>query len=313
MSATATAVEQTNADTPAPANGNGVPTVQTPEFYRRKLSKELRDKRHELRRANGEADTLKAQAKDASTRVARLTLECDEICGDMEDLENGCYTPPELRPHTDDDPDDSVAGAGLEAAAKAMHKRQGGGVPFDAGSQAKLDVLMEFGLTMKQVEMIQESELAKKFDGLLTVGQLEKAMRDDEWWHRKIKGIGKTKVDQVSDAIVAFRASNPVPSADDPTPAAPLTDERLFAFPAGSEGGSVGVLCGESKGTWFGEAKWSFGAKLPELTMPKAGEGETREAAIRTAVRRVLVETRESPNAPAGWVADIEAWLRSEK
>lgn len=193
-----------------------LPTVKSPEHYRKVLSKSLAEKRHELRREEMQLQKLTDQAKEQKTRVARLTAEADEIAGDLEDLEMGRYTPPELRPQDeDDDPDDAVAGAGLEEAARKMYQRQGGGVPFDTGAQAPIESLIEFGLTAKQVEMIVGSELASKVGEIKTIGQFEKAIRENEWASRMVKGIGVNKWDKVTDALVAFRAKHPVPPKDD--------------------------------------------------------------------------------------------------
>lgn len=280
----------------------------------------MQEKRHELRRAQQEFQRLTEERKEQQIRVARLTSEYEEIAQDLEDLETGRYTPPELRPiETDNDPNDTVAGEGLRKAAELMHKRQGGGVPFDAGAQAPIDSLIEFGLTAKQVEMIVNSELAARVGEIKTVGHLEKAIRENDQASRMIKGIGVTKFDKVTDAIVAFRQVNPVPSREDEEPEAdpvPAADEQAISVDAGGQGGGVAIISGkvetaESGTTFVAEARWTFATGKPQLRMARAGEGDTREVAIREAVRRVLVDTRESPQAPPSWVADLEEWLRN--
>jgi hypothetical protein len=289
------------------------PTVQSPDYYRRRLSQELKAKRHELRGSRQSFERLKNETKETKTRVDRLQAECDEICQDLEDLENGCYTPPELRPLIEPDDDDTVAGEGLDRVATLMHQRQGGGVPFDTGAQAPIQALVEFGLTAKQVEMIQESELARKFEGIETVGHLERAMREDEWWHQKIKGIGKTKIDKVSDALMAFRAKNPVPSRDEeePTVAGAPDEERTVGVEAGSGGITVWA---ERRGTvWMARVEWQFDTAAATFSMPGAGQGGSLEAASVEAVRRVLVETREVEAAGSQWVPDIESWLARQR
>lgn len=43
---------------------------------------------------------------------------------------------------------------------------------------------------------------------LKTIGSLIKFIATDEWWHRKIKGVGESGVDKITDALNAWRENN---------------------------------------------------------------------------------------------------------
>lgn len=84
-------------------------------------------------------------------------------------------------------------------------------VKNDAGAEQPMKALVDFGLPSSKCKAVAASVGP-------TIGHLEKKMREDAWWHRNIKGIGKEYVDRVTDALTAFRRANPVPSEDEPEP-----------------------------------------------------------------------------------------------
>lgn len=55
-----------------------------------------------------------------------------------------------------------------------------------------------------------------------TVADLEKAMREDPQWYRKIKRFGQSRIDELTDALLKWRQANPVP---DPKPTLSPADE----------------------------------------------------------------------------------------
>lgn len=77
-------------------------------------------------------------------------------------------------------------------------------VPFDEG--AKQDIA-ELGLTENQAEKLREAEID-------TVGDLERAMRENAHWWQDISGIGEAAVDKISDRLMEFRKQYPVPSVE---------------------------------------------------------------------------------------------------
>ena len=80
------------------------------------------------------------------------------------------------------------------------------------GHPAGKTPLSAIGLTEKQVEKFAAAEIG-------TVEELEARMASDEWWHRKIKGVGESTIDKISDKLVEYRKAHPVeePATEQPT------------------------------------------------------------------------------------------------
>ena len=61
------------------------------------------------------------------------------------------------------------------------------------------------GMTEKQLDILKSKDVK-------TISDLEKLMRENEWWHRDLKGIGPDKINRLTDTLLAFRQVYPVPS-----------------------------------------------------------------------------------------------------
>ena len=83
----------------------------------------------------------------------------------------------------------------------------------DPADAADLAELIEFGVTSKQIEALTESQLAKE-QPLKTVGDLFRAIAADQWWFKKVKGLGEQKRDALINATIAYREKFPVPDGD---------------------------------------------------------------------------------------------------
>lgn len=159
--------------------------------YRRAVSAELSSAMRRLHNATRDWEALKEGAKEAKASVEVAQQRVNRLADELRDIELGQYQP-----------------ALVECA---------NGQPAPIPDPNPLEALTAYGVTAKQVEMLQQSELELK-----TVEGLERAISEDEWWHKKVKGMGQTKIDGLIDALVKFREANPIaePEADEPeTPA----------------------------------------------------------------------------------------------
>lgn len=66
--------------------------------------------------------------------------------------------------------------------------------------------IADLGLSESFTEKLTAAEIA-------TVGDLVGRINADELWHRKIKGVGEKRVDELIDALNAWRQEHPAPSA----------------------------------------------------------------------------------------------------
>lgn len=82
-------------------------------------------------------------------------------------------------------------------------------VPGDAGAEMQIRELVKFGIPAKKCAALEDACGGK------TIGKLEKFMREDEWWHKNVKGLGDVWVTRVQDAHFGFRRQHPVPT-DEP-------------------------------------------------------------------------------------------------
>lgn len=102
-----------------------------------------------------------------------------------------------------------------------------------------LDKLTEFGLTSNAVEKLLTGTTCR------TIGDLERTMRDDAYWHQKIAGYGEDKVNKLVDALLALRQKHPHPEpkveasdkAEEPKPETPDSSDiddgnTVFDMPA---------------------------------------------------------------------------------
>lgn len=94
---------------------------------------------------------------------------------------------------------------------RSRKKKTPGAVKGDEGAAKSMYELVKHGLSKKKVDALAEAAGGSK------IGDLEKLMRDDAWWHKKAKGIGESWIDRVNDALLSFRRQHPVPTDDPPT------------------------------------------------------------------------------------------------
>lgn len=183
--ATAKALKESKTTSPpGAAEQNGHLTKA--DEYRRNVSAELADALAEFDELTGTWESLKADTADAKKDVDGAQRRVNRLAAELRDIENGCYQPKLL---------DKAGASGDVAAA-----------PPDEGAAMPIGKLAEYGLTEKQCEMLVASKLEIK-----TVGDLEKAMRENEWWHRDVAGLGEKKIDKVTEALCEFRLAYPVP------------------------------------------------------------------------------------------------------
>ena len=71
----------------------------------------------------------------------------------------------------------------------------------DPAKTAAVSELVKHGISEKQAEKLVDSDVE-------TVAELEQRIRDINGWFRKIKGIGESAADKISDALIAWRAAN---------------------------------------------------------------------------------------------------------
>lgn len=97
-------------------------------------------------------------------------------------------------------------------------------VPNDVGAAEPLSRLIGYGMTAKKMDAVALAVGP-------TIGHLEKAMRENEWWHRDIKGLGQDWIDRLIESLARFRRDNPVPSEEDAVEE-PEGDEGTVLDPA---------------------------------------------------------------------------------
>lgn len=156
-----------------------------------------------LREADNLVQSLKADTKEAKATLEKIQGQAAQLIRRLYELEHGGqqHLPFENEeiPHPDVEAGKNRPHGTplLEAAAKAMRE--------DPGIKAPISVL---GMTEKETELLVTAEIN-------TVAELESRMRSDEWWHKKVKGFGPTKVDKLSDCLLSWRMKNPIPDEDD--------------------------------------------------------------------------------------------------
>ena len=64
-----------------------------------------------------------------------------------------------------------------------------------------------FGLGKAELEILETAEIA-------TIGDLEKRMREDAWWHQKLPKFGEKKVAKLIESLRVWRGKFPMPVVD---------------------------------------------------------------------------------------------------
>lgn len=162
---------------------------------------ENEDLKAEMREREETLSEARISAREQEKLVVAGEAKLTALALDMVKIERGTYTPPLF------DGEGNVLAPGKSSSLADS----AGPVMPDPGETAGFEAL---GLSAAFRAKLEESQLAKEVK-LKTVADLERAIAADEWWHRKIKGMGLTNVEKVIDAIVYYRADNPVPTPDD--------------------------------------------------------------------------------------------------
>lgn len=180
---------------------NGKP-AETPD-YKSGIAADLAQERRYHRDCVHHWSNAKQDVKDWKTEMDASQIRINALSDDLAALEDGTYQPKLF---------DRNGHANTNGAThNGNGKVEKGPQPVDAGAAMHIAALAQFGLTENQCKKLVESELE-----IRTIGKLEKLMREDEWWMRKIKGVGTDTTDKITDALLAFRKKHPVPSADEP-------------------------------------------------------------------------------------------------
>lgn len=159
--------------------------------YRRELSADLAEAMDELEERRRVWDDLKADTKEAKADHDAAQREVNRIGKEIKSLRDGTFQP-RLVPAPQRTNDAPVASTSA---------------PVDEGAAQPIEILQrEFSLTERTVELIKEAKF-----GIKTVGDLERTIRENEWWSREIKGLGPTGINKVVDALVEFRKTFPWP------------------------------------------------------------------------------------------------------
>lgn len=176
--------------------------------YRREICAEQADAMEELESRRRVWEGLKIDTKEAKADMDAAQREVNRLGAEIRSIENGQFQPRLVpQPQTNGKPKEAASAAAAQP-------------PVDEGAARTINVLTEFELedgarvTPKVCELLQNSKFEIK-----TIGDLERTIRENEWWHRDIEGVGPKGIDKIVEALAAFRAKNPMPSAEDPAPA----------------------------------------------------------------------------------------------
>lgn len=137
--------------------------------------------------AEARHSTAAEEAKNAKRGLEAAHAHLAMLCKRLADAKNGIYQPVLPFPSVN-------------------------GKPADPSADLPIDALVQYGITEKAAESLESQECG-------TIGALEKRMREDEQWHRKLDGFGEQKINKLIDALLAFRKDNPIPEAGEPVAA----------------------------------------------------------------------------------------------
>lgn len=154
-----------------------------------------------------EADAARKAAKAAVDSAVARVLELDAKIANGEQLlpfDPTDTAPVNGSPAPGPAGNDFGAKESIESLSTKNIKKIAGKDVFDA-ARAKDEPI---GLSDKQVETLIAADIK-------TIGDLEKRMREDEWWHKKLSGFGEKNVTRLVDTLLAFRQVYPVPAEPD--------------------------------------------------------------------------------------------------
>ena len=149
-----------------------------------------------------------------------------------------------------------------------------------------------------------------KLAGLKTIGQLEHAMRTDDWWHDKIERCGPASVDKISDALFEFRQTHPVPDMQpDDEGDEELEGSEVLELPAGAEE----ILQGDDTDEFSALCeKWATkAAGLPAVCNAKHGWLDTLDGIAKN-VDLTTVISDQQREAATNVIAAVFKWTQEE-
>jgi hypothetical protein len=225
-------------------------TVGTTPIPEASLAEKISAIEESIARLCLEEQQLKARAKSCKAEREELTTELAGLLAQQGSPASAAVTDHDQAATT------TVATTGLEippeaqAALKKFNDQVGdlrATVEFtfrddssiDVGGAKSLDALK---LTEKQLESFAELDPPVR-----TVGDLEKLMNRGDFVPGKMKGFGPTKIDAITDKLLAFRQKFPVPSepAGEAVPSRPQSSQPEPT----SEAGATAVVVASSPAT----------------------------------------------------------------
>lgn len=186
--------------------------------------------------------TFNVSAVDQSALLAlrkkagRILLERIGSCGNEDDEDDDELDPDERE--FEAGKDRPVGQPGLAAAARLAFKDDA----IDPGKPFPIETLQKDGLkklAKQQGKPYDGEGLSEIKVGTLkealevkTVADLEKIIREDAFWHKKVKRLGETGVDAVTDSLVFFRSLVGQPVSE--------SDAKIDAYKGGCEASLAG-------------------------------------------------------------------------
>jgi len=228
-------------------------TLTKADEYRRRVSKELSEAHERLGKANRKLEHAKSHLRGAKGDVDSAQADVNELVEQLRDIQNGNYQP-------------TLFDKKPSANGKAT-KKLAANAPDD-GTATPIETLADHGLTTKQCEKLRESELE-----IATIGDLETCMREDEWWHKRVKGFGPTNIDKLTDALLSFRKAHPVPSPDEAESIDRQNDDASAAYTDRSAPG--GTACEE-----VARCSWEHGMDFVTVGIGNLDDGTYRSSVL---------------------------------
>ena len=172
------------------------------DFHRESIGHEIVQVADDLRQARDELERLRTIAKDAksdadeqSEEVSSLNSQLTQLALDMARVEDGTYEP-------------RATQQTLPFASKTTTR------VTTLAESAPLAELLKHGCPKGLISSLASSQLAAERK-LETVGDLLAAIQADDYWYKKIKGMGDERKDKLIDAITAWGQANPEPAVED--------------------------------------------------------------------------------------------------
>jgi len=173
--------------------------LQRQQLETEKVSELIKQQR-ELNAATQEWNAAHAEAASAKKEMEKQQGILNGIVTDLTNIRTGNYTPGLPFQGTQDQQKKSNAPAAPPQ------------VLGDDALMMPMSALIEFGMTEAKLESVASAAEGN------TIGALEKFLRSDRDWHRKIKGLGPEWIDKLTDSLIAFRKKYPFPESQTEQP-----------------------------------------------------------------------------------------------